>query len=155
MRNFFLPIILLSITLIILVSCGNNSNNSSEKLNPSEYKTTNNLEDVTMKVDEQTISPEGLTVIFENNSDKDCIYGDPFTLEKIVDGKWFEVPIELEDNYGFNDIGYELPPDSSSELDIDWEWLYGNLDASNYRIIKEVLDFREPGDFDEYHLSAE
>jgi hypothetical protein len=38
---------------------------------------------------------------------------------------------------------------------VDWEWLYGNLDNGEYRIVKNVLDFKAPGDFDTHYLAAE
>ena len=119
------------------------------------YETVNNFTDVTMTVKEETISPTDLTVVFENNSDNHCIYGEFFALEKKIKGKWYQVPVTINGNYGFNDIGYELTSGEKEEFKVDWEWLYGSLDAGSYRIIKDILDFRSTGDFDEYYLAAE
>jgi|SRR5690625_26934 len=154
MKKHLQSVIFISIIMLLFSSCSSHNNDSTEKLKRSEYIAINNLDGVTMEVDEQTISPTSLTVIFNNGSDKECIYGDPFVLEKLVDDEWYEGSIILEDGYGFNDIGYELPPNSTSEWAVDWEWLYGKLDVGDYRIIKEVLDFRKPGDYDEYYLAA-
>ena len=30
----------------------------------------------------------------------------------------------------------------------NWEWLYGELPEGNYRIAKEIMDFRETGEYD-------
>ncbi|MGM8216599.1 immunoglobulin-like domain-containing protein [Bacillaceae bacterium W0354] len=108
-----------------------------------------------MTVVEGTVSPTGLTVLIEINSDKQCIYGEYFMLEKKIEGEWYQVPIEFEDNYGFNDIGYELNPSDIGEWIVDWDWLYGSLDPGEYRIVKDISDFREPGDYDKYNLAAE
>ncbi|WP_373453641.1 immunoglobulin-like domain-containing protein [Paucisalibacillus globulus] len=43
-----------------------------------------------MVVKSETVSPTGLTVTFENNTDKQCIYGEDFLLEKKKDGEWFQ-----------------------------------------------------------------
>ena len=51
-----------------------------------------------------------------------------FWLKKEFQGNWYQVPIII-DQYGFNDIGYELPPSENEEFTIDWDRLYGNLDT--------------------------
>ena len=100
-----------------------------------------------MNIKEDSVSPTGLTVIFENNSDKQVVYSDDFLVEKEIEGNWYQVPIII-DEYGFRDIGYELLPSENEEFTIDWDWLYGNLDTGEYRIVKKLLDFRDTGDFD-------
>jgi len=126
-------------------------------LKPTKYETVNNLEGITMSVKEGTASSTGLSLIFENNSESQCqcIYGEYFVLEKKLDEKWYEVPVTFEGDYGFEDIGYELNPGDSGEWTVDWKWLYGSLDAGEYRIVKDILDFRKTGDYDTYYLAAE
>lgn len=119
------------------------------------YEIVNNLDGVTMTVKETSVSPTGLTVVIENNSDSQCIFGEYFVLEKKMDDGWYQVPVEIEGNYGFEDIGYELDPGDKREWETDWEWLYGSLDSGQYRIVKDILDFRDTGDFDKYFLAAE
>ncbi|WP_211274594.1 immunoglobulin-like domain-containing protein [Anaerobacillus arseniciselenatis] len=145
-----------ALSLTLLSGCGSSSNSpKGTDWKPTMYETVNNLDGVSMIVKEGTVSSTGLTVIFENNSDKQCIYGEYFLLEKKIEGRWYEVPIVLDGNYGFNDIGYELAPSDAREWEVDWEWLYGSLDTGDYRIVKDILDFRETGDFDRHYLTAE
>lgn len=120
----------------------------------TQYTITNNFENVSMAIKDNTVSPVELTLVLENNSDAHCIYGQYFIVEKNIEGAWYQVPTII-DNYGFDDIGYELLPDTSEEWSVNWEWLYGSLDEGDYRIVKNILDFRETGDYDEYYLSAE
>lgn len=122
---------------------------------PSTFDAVNNLEGVTMAAKEGTVSPTGLTLQFENKSGKDCIYGDFFLLEKKNSGEWYQVPVAIEGNYGFHSIGYSLTPSGDSEWVVDWEWLYGSMDTGEYRIVKDILDFRGTGDYDTYYLAAE
>ena len=49
-----------------------------------------------MTVKEGTVSPNGLTLTIENNSDINCLYGQFFLLEKKLDDKWYEVPVTIE-----------------------------------------------------------
>ena len=119
----------------------------------TQYEIFNNLDGVTMSVKEGTLSFSGLTVNFENTSDKQCTYGDYFFLEKKIDASWYQVP-PLIDSYGFHSIGYDLAPGGEGEWKVDWSWLYGKLDPGEYRIVKDVLDFRGTGDYDKYYLAA-
>ena len=41
------------------------------------------------------------------------------------------------------------------EWQTDWSWLHGELPAGEYRIGKEVMNFRGTGDFDEMPYYAE
>ena len=36
----------------------------------------------------------------------------------------------------------------SCEWEVNWEWLYGKIPAGKYRVVKEILEFRSPVDFD-------
>ncbi|MBM7554500.1 immunoglobulin-like domain-containing protein [Thalassobacillus pellis] len=154
----------LAMLFILLIGCGSSnnslkgsSNNSSKETDwePTIHERVNHLEGVTMFIKEGTVSPTGLTVLFENNSDKRWIYGEYFLLEKKMKGKWYQVPIALEENYGFRDIGYDLDSSDVREWTVDWDWLYGSLDTGEYRIVKDILDFRKAGDYDKHYLTAE
>ncbi|WFA08772.1 immunoglobulin-like domain-containing protein [Tissierella sp. Yu-01] len=128
---------------------------TEENLEPTAYEVINNFDGVTMTIKEGTVSPTGLTVIFKNNSNAQCIYGEYFLLEKKINENWYQVPIAIDGNYGFNDIGYELTFGENEEWIVDWDWIYGSLDTGEYRIVKDILDFRNTGDYDEYYLVAE
>lgn len=49
---------------------------------PTAYENMNNFDGVNITVKEETVSPAGLTVVIENNSDSQCIYSEDFLLEK-------------------------------------------------------------------------
>ncbi|MDZ4133347.1 MAG: immunoglobulin-like domain-containing protein, partial [Dethiobacteria bacterium] len=138
---------------VFLAGCGQPG--SEQGWEPTDYITVNNLEGVTMTVREETVSSTGLTLAFVNNSDQQCIYGEHYVLEKKINQGWYQVPVVVEGDYGFDDIGYDLAPDEEKEWDVDWEWLYGSLDAGDYRIVKDILDFRVAGDYDTYSLAVE
>ena len=128
---------------------------STSGLKRTEHDSLNNFKDISMEVKEESISPQRLTLIFENKSNNEAIYGDYFLLEEKIDGQWYQVPVTFDGNYGFNDIGYGLGNGEIKDHELDWEWLYGSLDQGQYRIIKDLLDFRKAGDFDVYYLGAE
>lgn len=124
-------------------------------MKPTTFETVNNFQGVTMNVKKETVSSSKLTVIFENNSSNQGIFGECFSLERKFDEKWYQVPISISGNYAFTSIGYNLNSGETRELMVDWKWLYGSLGAGEYRIIKDILDFRGTGDYDTYYLAAE
>jgi hypothetical protein len=156
MKRYFCLLFCMAMSLILLSGCGSSSNSpKGTDWEPTIYETVNNLNGVTMSVKQGTVSSTGLTVIFDNNSDKQCIYGEYFLLEKKIEGRWYQVPVALDGNYGFNDIGIDLAPSDVRGWTVDWGWLYGSLATGDYRIVKDILDFRKAGDYDKYYLTAE
>ncbi|OME86239.1 hypothetical protein BK120_09755 [Paenibacillus sp. FSL A5-0031] len=145
--------------LILIVGCSNANEETNTGENTdwelTKYKTINDLEGVTMSVKKGTVTTTELTVVFDNNSGKQCIYGEYFLLEKKMEGSWYQVPVTIDGNYGFNSIGHGLETLNVSEWTVDWNWLYGRLVTGEYRIVKDILDFRKAGDYDTYFLAAE
>lgn len=80
---------------------------------------------------------ESLELKLTNVSNETLSYGEAFAIELLHDGVWEKLPVLLE-NYGFNDISYELKPGEYRFIDIDFAWLYGELHESWFRIIKEI-----------------
>ena len=107
-----------------------------------------------MTVKQGTASSTELTVMFENNSDRQCLFGEYFGLEKKLNGSWYQIPYVIDGNYGFNSIGYDLAAGETRELVVKWDWLYGSLSTGEYRIVKDILDFRGTGDYDTYYLAS-
>ncbi len=52
-------------------------------------------------------------------------------------------------------IAYIVEKDQASQMSIDWEWLYGDLSTGRYLIVKQFMNRRGPGDYDEYYLACE
>ena len=176
-RDFYLLVCMVMI-LVLIAGCKNDQKinaaktkeNTAEKTvkekdssqspyptdwSPTTYETVNNLNGVTMTVKQGTVSATKLTVIIKNRSDNDCIFGEFFELEKKINGQWYKVPVTIEGDYGFNSIGYDLPSGETREWAVDWKWLYGSLESGEYRIVKDILDFRATGDYDTNYLAAE
>jgi len=174
MKKYLCLFVCMTISLALLAGCSNYGNSisaigtentltetaSSQSANttdwkPTPYETVNNFDGVTMTVKKGTASSTELTVVFENNSNSQCIYSEYFWLEKKINGRWYQVPVAIDGNYGFNDIGYDLASGDDGEWAVDWDWLYGSLDTGEYRIVKNILDFRGSGEYDTYYLTAD
>jgi len=98
----------------------------------------------------QDVSPSGLSFSIDNQTDNEYTYGEDFALYTLNNGTWERVEAIIE-YWAFNDIGYTISPNSTTdERTIDWLWLFGELPDGEYRIQKNVLLVRQPGDFDSF-----
>ena len=61
---------------------------------------------------------------------------------------WKEMPYIIDGEIGWEDIAWIIPMNGTCEWEVNWEWLYGTIPKGKYRIGKELIDFRDPGDFD-------
>ena len=104
------------------------------------------------------VTPVGCTLVFSQN-------GGNVTGE-LQTGQWYEIQVrnakgEWIDNsskdveIAWEDIAYLISNNGMTEMDLNWEYLYGRLNDGHYRIVKKVMDYRAPGDYDEYDIYAE
>lgn len=92
---------------------------------------------VSLRVKEGSLTKTKATLIIENNTNREYIYGEPFIIEKETNGKWTELsPIN---EFAFNLPAYGLQAKTSIEIEIGWEYGYGKLNPGKYRIIKDVF----------------
>ncbi len=91
------------------------------------------------------VTPSGLTVRFIQHGPflggdrAKLMYGSHYTLEKWVDGTWEAVEmLPQEQEVGWTLLAYLIEVNSTKTISIDWEWLYGELPAGQYRIGKNV-----------------
>lgn len=104
-------------------------------LDESKYKITN--EDLNMSIKKNSLTPEKATIIIKNNSYYTYTYGQSYTFEKYVDGKWFV--IEPKNDLIFVSIGYTIEPKQTKQIKINWEYHYGKLSSGKYRVVKDVF----------------
>lgn len=65
-----------------------------------------------------------------------------------MDG-WKEVETVIaKQQVGWTSEAYMILEDSTSEWEVNWEWLYGKLPVGKYRIGKQIMDWRSSGDYD-------
>lgn len=75
--------------------------------------------------------------------------GSSYNLEKYDSGKWYPV-IPIIDNYGWQLQAFTIYKNQDTKFNINWEWLYGKLGSGTYRLEKNIIDFRESDNQDNY-----
>lgn len=115
-----------------------------------EYE-VNTLPDVRLSMNKYK-SWEG-EVSLRNNAEESYTYGEWFEIQYKYGEEWHRVPYISE--FGYYDIAYALPEGESEEIHINWSKIYGELPVGTYRIVKDVIVYRSPGDYDKHYLAAE
>lgn len=90
-----------------------------------------------MTVKEGSATGSGLTLVMENKTDRQAMYGQPFEIDQKVGDEWIELIPTIE-NYAFTMEAFIIPAGQSREMEVHWEWLYGQLSAGRYRIVKNM-----------------
>lgn len=105
---------------------------------PIPSNTNSEIEGVSMSIEYGSVTSKGLTVVIRDENGSPYTYGEWYEL-MVFDGEaWEEAPIVIEGDYGFNDIGLFPKEDGTLTLNINWEWLYGNLESGKYKIVKAL-----------------
>lgn len=105
---------------------------------------------VTMAAEDVTSAGMNLVISFpDEKPEGELSTGSYYWLERYESGGWQALPYIVEGNIGWDSMAY-LPPEGSGsmKLEINWAWLYGELPAGTYRIGKEIMLFRDTGDYE-------
>ena len=87
---------------------------------------------ISMTLKEQTA--DTITVELTNNTDTDWCYGKHFSLNVLLDGEWYDVPVLDDKNYAFIDIGIILPAGEHHGESYNLS-MYGTLPEGSYRLV--------------------
>ena len=105
----------------------------------NDTKLNRNTNNVTIEVDNTTISPESVTIIITDNNTEHFAWGIEFRVQKKVNEQWEDLEY-VSDDLSWIDIAYGVNEDNQLTLKLDIEKYYGKLSNGIYRIVKPVYD---------------
>lgn len=105
----------------------------------------NEIDGVTMTIKEGTLTNKSTTVIITDINKKKDVYGIAFRIDEKINGKWQEVK-SIHDDYGFTEMGYLIDNKGKLEFEQNWDYMYGELSAGEYRLVKSSYDQKEKKD---------
>ena len=104
------------------------------------------------------VTEKGLTIVCKQSGGEEVselFTGSFYTLQRSEDGEWKDIEfLPQEYDVAWTSEAWIIPKDESTEWEVDWEWLYGKLPEGEYRIGKEIMNFRKTGDYDEEIIYA-
>lgn len=123
---------------------------NSDNLNNMCNLKIDDLEGVSMKVKDGTLSNKGLTVVITDTSDRENIYGAYYRIEEFKNNEWVSLTPKID--MTFNEMGLYPDDNNTLELDINWLSYYGRLKSGNYRVVKKTSI---KGEGTEHFITAE
>lgn len=98
----------------------------------------------------------GLTLVLTRSGDGpegQLLTGSDYWIEAETGGGWQEADLLLDGEIAWDAAAYQISG-NGTELELDWSFLYGALDAGTYRLRKPVTCFYDAGGEDTVTLSA-
>lgn len=139
----------LATVLLIVSGCNKTASTSVSAAEEDEWGITLSVEEVTSS---------GLTLVCTQsggNARGELQTGSPYVLERYAEGKWFPVGIKPGLDVAWTMEGWMIERDAQTKWQVDWKFLYGQLEPDTYRISKVIKDFRGPGKYTEKTYYAE
>ncbi len=116
---------------------------------PSEWVRYDKRDYWGLELTATNVSSAGLTLLFNQSGGDytgDLQTGSFYWLEVLMDDQW--IPVDMlpsAHDVGWTSEAYIIHKNDLTKWEVNWEWLYGKLPIGNYRIGKEVMDFRATG----------
>lgn len=111
---------------------------------PSQFNFTQKLSDndLNLEVKPGTITRDGVTIIYKNNTDNPMGYGAEYFLEYKMFGDWYMIkPTNLFPVYLLKI--YYVEPHSEKERIFHWDDMYGHLRKGKYRIVHDIINTQD------------
>ncbi len=106
----------------------------------------------------QDVTPVGMKLLIKQEGGEptgELQTGDFFVVEQKDGEEWQKYPTNPLIDYAWHQVAYMIKKNDTTEFEVEWKWLYDELPAGEYRLGKEIMDFRGPGDFDKEMYYAE
>lgn len=147
-------IVALTLLTCLLVGCQQTNETAKDDQSTVELIQTDDSWGIALSTTD--VSNTGLTLICSQNGGEitgELQTGEKYWIEEKVDGKWQE--LSTPEKPIWQDLSYTIKMQNLTQWDIQWSDLYGTLPQGEYRIGKEIQDFRGGSDYDEKTYYAE
>lgn len=137
-------VFVLTLCLLTFAACG--QSDMAVKAGTTKPDPNNKNLDWGVMMEVADLSSTGCTLKVSQiggNPTGEVLCGCDFWIERQNDGEW----ISLGNDFDWTAEGYTLT-DQTQTFTLNWQHMYGSLLVGTYRIGKEILDSRAPGDYD-------
>lgn len=107
-----------------------------QRLETIESKYDRSMENVTLTIKKDSITPSGATIIITDKNENQYTWGENYSLQIKENNAWKDVTPKTD--MIFNEIAYVLDKNGQFEQTLDWSTYYGKLASGTYKIIKHI-----------------
>ena len=104
------------------------------------------------------VTANGLTIVCNHSGGENVAElntGSYYVIQKLEETSWVDVEyLQQEYELTWTSEAWIIQKEGTTLWDVNWEWLYGKLSAGEYRIGKEITNFRGTGDYDKEMVYA-
>lgn len=126
----------------ILISFDDNEEEKRNLRKEAAYsEEVNILKGAALSVKEVRCPATGLTYVMDNQSGRELNFGQDYSLQEEIEGKWYVV--EAKEPMAVTMQLLWIPNGSTDTYEINWETFYGELPKGHYRIVKSVADDKQ------------
>ena len=107
-------------------------------MQPSPYDGVEACEGIALFVQDTPIRkhPKSITIVLQNQTDLQAVYGMPFSLERWHRGAW--QALKMIEGHFFLFPGFILEPHQEVEEVLDISFFYASVPPGRYRIVKSI-----------------
>jgi len=139
MRKHIILILIIILCIIFLTACGLVKDDIHIKENAlsvekSDKDIENSNSDIMMFIFDETLTPNGTKLSMHNESKQDVSFGRQYFIQILIEDEWYDIIIPPVD-WTLELI--TLEPGQEQTFVLNWSFIYGELPAGTYRIIKE------------------
>lgn len=138
--------LLLALTLLFMSGCAKPSDVGEE------------ADEWGVALSAENVMPTGMTLVCTQSRGHytgELQTGSPYVIERVVNGVWLPVGTKPGLDLVWTMEGWMIRPNDTTKWDVNWDFLYGELEPGLYRIQKEIMNFRGPGDYTQKPYYAE
>ncbi len=122
-----------------------NSNKDEIIVNEKNTGVLHEIPEASMYIKKNSMSKTKATVIIEDYSNGQYLYGSFYKIEKYnSNGEWTDLVYINDKNTSWNSMGYKPDKTGIIKYELDWKELYGELSAGKYRIVKTAVKESDP-----------
>ena len=154
-----IALVLALLCVLSVVGCTSKTDGGTSQ-NPVENKSSDEKSNewgIALEV--ENVTANGLTIVCNHSGGENVVElstGSYYVIQKLEKAGWVDVeylPQEYDVTWTLN--AWIIQQESTTKWDVNWEWLYGELSAGEYRIGKKIMNFRGTGDFDKAMVYAD
>ena len=139
----WIAVLIAALLMLSFPGCGAKAEAGSQDAQPNQWG---------IMLETENVTPTGLTIVCLQSGGTgvfELTTGSFYVIQTLKNGNWTDVAyLPQEYDIAWTSEAWIIPAESTVTWDINWEWLYGELPAGEYRIGKTVTNFRGPGDYD-------